>query len=180
MSKYEQIIGWFENHWVTAVILIIIVVIMAIPQVRDGALLLWSWMKRLFQKHQKKLKQVITFHLKGEDITCTVLLRSLMQDVVCIDAHTHPLGIAAEYQWISQEYPDCKTVRQALTTLESMSGEKKKDDNQIYFDVITIKTKDDLQKDIYFDISSFFKGNCTSMLNSNEFLAKKIKKLYEK
>jgi hypothetical protein len=178
MNKYDTVIGWLENHWITTVILIILAVLIAIPQVRDGAVLLWTWAKHIFRKKQQGRPKVTQFCVMGETVSCTEILRSLTQDVVKIEAHTHTLGVTAEYQWISKEYPGSKTQKQRLTTLDMLKGNKKYSGKQIHFDVITILTKAGMQKDIYFDISSFFGSAGSSLTNPDGFIAQKIKELY--
>lgn len=47
---YEQIIKWLCNNWITAVILLIASGLIALPKVRDGAVLLYSWLRTLIIK----------------------------------------------------------------------------------------------------------------------------------
>lgn len=54
-------------------------------------------------------------------------------------------NISFEYQWIRDHYPNYRVIRQTL------QNNKKK-----YFDVLRIKNESDFEKDIYFNINSFF------------------------
>jgi len=114
-----------------------------------------------------------------ETVTFAELLRSLQHDVVKVHAHTHMLGVAAEYEWIRRKYPGSKTLRQALTTLDLITGKSKYKDDQIHFDVITIRLPDGREKEIYFDVSSFFGGGVSSILDPHASISRKIAKLYE-
>lgn len=182
MNKYDQIVKWFESHWVTALILILLLIIMSLPQVRDGLVLIYSWIKRLFKRELKATAQnlPIEFEVSGEKVTFTELLRSVQHDVVKVHAHTHILGVAAEHVWIQHRYPGSELLKQSLTTLELITGKKKYQKDQIHFDIIKIRLMTGRNKKVYFDISSFFGGGATSFLNPNEFIAKKISTLYEK
>lgn len=182
MSKYDQIIEWFKNYWITALILILILVIMSIPQIRDGLVLIYSTIKKVFIRHQQKpdLNAPIELEVSGEKVTFTELLRSVHHDVVKIHAYTHALGVAAEHVWIRCRYPEYEFLEQSLTTIDLISGEKKYRNDQIHFDIIKIRLKSGTEKEIYFDISSFFGGEALSHMNPDEFIARKISKLYKK
>ncbi len=182
MSRYDQIVEWFKNHWITALILILLLVIMSLPQVRDGLVLIYSAIKRIFNKHQNKPNPdaPIELEVSGEKITFAELLRSVQHDVVKVHAHTHAIGVAAEHVWIERRYPESVFLEQGLTTLDLISGKKKYRNDQIHFDIIKIRLKNGTKKEVYFDISSFFGGGALSHLNPDEFIAKKICKLYEK
>jgi hypothetical protein len=152
---------------------------MAIPQVRDGVALLWSFIRAVFKKKDNSDTEII---LKNEEetITFTELLRSLRHDVVKIHAHTHILGVAAEYEWIRRRYPGSETVQQALTTLDLIAGKKKYKTSQIHFDIITIELPNGRKKEIFFDISNFYDDAESEHLDPHAFIGKKIARLYEK
>jgi hypothetical protein len=178
MNKYDQFVDWLYDHWITTAILLCIIVLMAIPQVRDGFALLWSFVKSVFKKKVNSDTEII---LKNEEetITFTELLRSLRHDVVKVHAHTHILGVAAEYGWIRRRYPGSKTVKQALTTLDLIAGKKKYKTSKIYFDIITIELPNGRKKEIFFDISNFYDGTGSKYLDPHAFIGKKIAQLYE-
>ena len=56
-------------------------------------------------------------------------------------------GVNAEYKWLRENYPTYKLKNQSISFY-----------NNKPYDIITIKTKEGEQRNIYFDISSFF-GN---------------------
>jgi hypothetical protein len=178
MNKYDQVVEWLCNHWITAIVLLVCVVLISIPQVRDGALLLWSWIKLPFSKKSRS-KEDIILEAGEETVTFTELLRSIQHDVVKVHAHTHALGVAAEYEWIRRRYPGSEILEQALTTLDLIAGKKRYKSNQVHFDIIKIRLPNDRQKEIYFDISSFFFGGVSSNLEPDTFIARKIAHLYE-
>lgn len=180
MSIYEQITKWLENNWITASILVIAAGLIALPKVRDGANLLISWIAAPFKSWRKsKAVGEIIYKVKGEVVTYAEVLRSLHQDVVKVNAHTHELGIAAEYHWIEKRYPGSKTIMQSITSLDLMK-DKSKYKGSILLDKIQIRLKDGQQKDIYFDISSFFDGDSSSSIDPDGFVARKISALYKK
>ena len=178
MNKYDQVVEWLYDHWITTAILLCLIVLTAIPQVRDGAVLLWSLVRTVFRKKVDSSAEIV---LKSEEetITFTELLRSLQHDVVKIHAHTHMLGVAAEYEWIRHRYPGSETVKQALTTLDLISGKKRYKASQIYFDIINIELPNGRQKEVFFDISNFFDGAESAHLDPHAFIGKKIAHLYE-
>jgi hypothetical protein len=116
----------------------------------------------------------------GEEfVTLTQLLRSMSFDVVKIDAHTHVIGVAAEYEWVRRNYPNSKIMQQALTSLALLNRGKKSGRGDVHFDLLTVKLADGRTKDVYFDISSFFKGASSSFIDKNSFAAQKITELYK-
>lgn len=180
MSKYDQIIEWIKHYWITAVILLIIVSIMSVPQIRNGVVLICSWCKTLFnRKRDSYSDEPIILEVQGEKVTFTEKFRSFQHDVVKVHAHTHVLGVAAEYKWIRRRYPNSKTIKQTLTTLDLLTGKKRYKSKQLRFDVIEIKLPNGLEKEIYFDISSFFGEGPSSLLDPSAFIARKIEELYK-
>jgi hypothetical protein len=178
MNKYDQVIEWLCNHWITAVILLLGIVLISVPQLRDGVVIVWSWISALYRKGKRPDIDIV-LKLDEETVTFTELLRSIQYDVIKVHAHTHVLGVAAEYEWIRQRYPKSETVQQALTTLDLITGKKKYKTDQIHFDVIIVKLSDGRKKEIYFDISDFFDGSGSSQFAPKTFIAKKIAHLYE-
>lgn len=70
---------------------------------------------------------------------------SSIETAVIIDENTETKGIAAEYKWLQKHYPGYKKKSQSLLHK-----------NGIPYDIITIKTANGKQKQIYFNISNFF------------------------
>ena len=121
----------------------------------------------------------VLLKVDGETVTCTELLRSVLHDVVVIHGHDHVLGVTAEYEWLKRNYPDGKRVKQALTSLDLLKGKKNRKDSKIYFDVLTIRFADGREKKVYFDISSFFSGGISSILQPDDLIVRKLGTLYE-
>jgi hypothetical protein len=60
-----------------------------------------------------------------------------------------------------------------------LTGKKRYKSKQLRFDVIEIKLPNGLEKEIYFDISSFFGEGPSSLLDPSAFIARKIEELYK-
>lgn len=75
-----------------------------------------------------------------------------MDDAVIINAPDHCSGVAAEYEYLSQRYGrrdvEWTLVRQALTNEMENGGR---------YDILTIRLKSNAVKEIYFDITQFFR-----------------------
>jgi len=54
-------------------------------------------------------------------------------------------GIAAEYEWVKQNYPGSKVLSQKLSHYKNKS-----------YDILTIQTAEGVEKKVYFDITGFF------------------------
>ena len=106
-------------------------------------------------------------------------MTSLPFDVVKINAHTHTVGVSAEYAWLDHKYPDSRIITQSLTTLDLIKGKEKYKAGQVHFDIIRFRLPDGREKEIYFDISSFFDGKTSSLINKEEYIAKKLTELYQ-
>lgn len=180
MDKYDQVVGWITSHWSGALTLLVLAALAALPQVRDGTSLLWSWAKKALPRNSAKLDESpIVIDTGEERVTFTELLRSTDHDVVKVYAHNHMLGVSAEYEWIKRRYPKSERREQTLTTLELLSKKGKYKANQVHFDVITIELPDGREKKIYFDISSFFGGGMSTALNPEGALARKLAEVYK-
>lgn len=140
---------------------------------------LHRWAPAKIQKLNQKEGNPFEYKMEEETATFTEKMTSLAFDVVKINAHTHSLGIAAEYAWIDHKYPKNEIIMQSLTTLDLVTGKGKYKPEQIHFDVIKFRLPDGREKEIYFDISSFFNGVALSLLNPGEFVAQKISGLYK-
>jgi hypothetical protein len=100
----------------------------------------------------------------------------LSHDVVKIKAYTHVLGVRAEYAWINENYPNSERIQQSLEILEL--SESPYESREVRFDVIKIELAGGREKEVYFDISSFFDGQGTSM-SGDSFLGRKLLSLYK-
>lgn len=171
-KKFEFSFSVVNPAWTAA---IVVLFIMATTAITFFALHRWSPSK---EAKQQKSEQEIVFQVKEEIVTYQSRMTSLGQDVVKINAHTHPLGVAAEYHWVNQKYPEATIIEQSLTTLEKLTDGK--NSREIYFDILKIKLSDGREKEIYFDISEFFKGATSSSLNEdNAYMASKLAELYK-
>lgn len=72
---------------------------------------------------------------------------SSIEKAVVIQEKTESEGIPAESAWLSNQYPGYKITSQTMIHKNEKS-----------YDILHIRTKEGKEKDIYFDISSFF-GN---------------------
>lgn len=163
-TTYDYIVNLLLDHWFIAILVIIAIVIMALPQIRDG-------LKMIFSSSKKKDDFIIEY--ADEKIICRIKLRSHDFDVVEIHATTHRLGLQAEREWIKKFYPDYTYNSQILNMTKTEEGEK-------VFDIIPI-TNGTVKKDIYFDITDFFEGAAVLWTgNVQEYAEQKIKNLYSR
>ncbi|MBE4594618.1 hypothetical protein BOO24_20005 [Vibrio navarrensis] len=129
------------------------------------------------QDQDSVTNEEFVYVVNEERITFEEKMVSLHKDVVKIYAHTHQLGVSAEYRWINHKYPNSEMQMQYLSTLEILT--KEDTEKEIYFDVVKIKLEDGRTKEIYFDVSEFVKsGMGSSMNDSNAYMADKLKELY--
>ena len=164
-TTYDKLINLLLDNWVIAVLVLISVILIAIPQVRDGIKMLFSLFKR---------KKEFVSEYADEKITFDVKLRSQDFDVVKIHATTHRLGICAEREWLNQYHPKYEYHIQFLKHIYT------KDGNRITFDIIPIK-KGDKEKDIYFDVTDFYYGAEVSITRDvSDYAEQKITDLYNK
>lgn len=119
------------------------------------------------------------YKMNEETVTYIEKMTSLPFDVVKVNAHSHPLGVAAEYAWIEHKYPNSKRIMQSLTTLDVLTRKGEYKTGQAHFDVVKIRLPDGREKEIYFDISSFFDGLASSLTNPDEFVSQKLAALYQ-
>lgn len=158
---------------------IAIVFILVVGGVTVFALHRWS-PKTNSEPPAKEKKEPFTFSQGEVTVTFEEKMRSLAMDVVKVNAHDHILGVVAEYEWLAHHYPTCERKGQVLTTLELVTKSAEKyDSDQVYFDRLTIELDDGREKNIYFDISGFFRANGSSLiLDPDEFAAKKLAEIY--
>jgi len=67
-------------------------------------------------------------------------------NAIIIRVKTESAGVAEEYKWLAESYPGYSMIRKTQTS----KGNKQ-------YDIITFKTRDGIEKNAYFDISSFYK-----------------------
>lgn len=121
----------------------------------------------------------LVYKTPEEVVTYDEKMRSVVMDVIKINAHTHIIGVRSEYAWLHKNYKNFKMVHQKLSTLDLIKKTSDYDPSQIHFDIVKIKLEDGREKEIYFDISSFFmSGMISSIMDRDEFAAQKISDLY--
>ena len=159
-TTYDKIVNFLLDYWIFAVI------IMALPQLRDGLIMVLSF----FKKHEKGFTCVY----EGEIILFDVKLRSHDFDVVKIHATTHNLGVRAEREWLKKYYPGYQNNMQILRQVTKDDGEI------ITFDILPIH-RGKMKKDIYFDITEFFDGAHVPFTgNVHDYAESKIRDIYRK
>ena len=164
-TKYDYIVNILLNNWVVAIIVLIVVVLIAIPQIRDG-------LKTLLSLFYGKKEFVSEY--ADEKITFEVKLRSQDFDIVKIHATTHSLGVHAEREWLKKYYPGYENNMQFLDHVITDDG------ITIDFDILPIY-KGNKKKDIYFDITEFYNGAHVEFTGSTHRYAKqKIRDFYSK
>lgn len=164
-TKYDYIVNILLNNWVVAIIVLIVVVLIAIPQIRDG-------LKTLLSLFNGKKEFVSEY--ADEKITFEVKLRSQDFDIVKIHATTHSLGVHAEREWLKKYYPGYENNMQFLDHVITDDGKT------IDFDILPIY-KGNKKKDIYFDITDFYNGAHVEFTGSTHRYAKqKIRDIYSK
>lgn len=163
-TKYDYIVKMLLDNWIIAIIVIVAIILMAIPQVRDGLKTLISFFKR---------KKEFVSEYADEKITFEVKLRSQDFDVVKIHATTHSLGVRAEKEWLAKFYPDYKNYMQSLRHITTNDGKN------LTFDILPIR-KGNKKKEIYFDITDFYNGAHVSFTGKTyEYAEQKIKDIYD-
>lgn len=70
---------------------------------------------------------------------------SSFENAIMITATTESAGVDAEYKWLAAHYPSYTMIRQSLHVVE-----------EIPYDVMSIKTSEGEEKDVFFNISNFF------------------------
>lgn len=164
-TRYDKIVNYLLDYWFVAAFVIVAIVIMALPQVKDGLKMVSSFFKAL--------KNRFTHDYMGETITYEIKLKSHDFDVVKIHATTHRLGIHAEYEWLGRNYPGYQKNMQFLEHIITDNGET------ITFDIITIHNETEL-KEIYFDITDFYNGAHVEFTgNIHKYAESKIRDLYK-
>ncbi len=164
-TRYDYLVNVLLNNWIIAIIVIVAIVLMAIPQVRDGIKVLTSFINR---------KKEFVSEYADEKITFDVKLRSQDFDVVKIHATTHTLGVHAEKEWLNKFYPGYENNMQLLDQITTGDGKI------LTFDILPIY-KDDKKKDIYFDITDFYSGAQVELTgNTHDYAKQKIRDIYNK
>lgn len=159
---YDEFISWLLNVPLIAIIVIAVGILMVIPQIRDGVTALLSFTKN----------KEFVFKYKNERITFEEKLISRDFDIVKINATTHWLGVVAERKWLKHKYPGYKNCMQVLNHVQTNEGVKT-------FDILPIEIGN-MKKNIYFDITSFYKGASVAVFkNLGDYAEEKIKDLYQ-
>jgi hypothetical protein len=160
----------------TALIAILFLLVVGFVTVR--ALDLWAPTRQNSSEQVGNPAVMVLDVGKGEErVTLTELLRSVTHDVVRVGAHTHQLGVAAEYRWKDRTYPGSTWMGQSIAEFKLQGSDGKP--RKVYFDVLRIRLLDGREKQIYFDISSFFGGGVTSSIDPDAYITQKIKELYK-
>ena len=161
-TKYDYIVNLLLNNWIIAIFVIIAILIMALPQLRDGLKILWPFSR----------KKEFVSEYADEEITFEVKLRSQDFDIVKIHATTHSLGVRAEREWLNKEYSGYTNNMQFLRHIKTNDGK------ELTFDILPIQTGNK-KKDIYFDITDFFDGAHVEFTgNTHNYAEQKIKEIY--
>lgn len=164
-TKYDSVVNLLLNNWIIAIIVLVAVVFIAIPQVKEGFKTLLSLFKG---------KKEFVSEYADERVTFEVKLRSQDFDVVKIHATTHSLGVHAEREWLDKNYPEYTNNMQFLHHIKMNDGK------ELTFDILPIQ-KGNKNKDIYFDITDFFDGAHVSFTgNVHEYAEQKIRDIYNK
>lgn len=140
-TKYEYIVNLLLDNWIIAIIVIVAIIIMSLPSLKEGV--------KIFLTHSKKNEDFI-IEYADEKVVCKIILQTYDFDVIKIYASTHRLGVWAESKWIDKFYPNYNRNKQSLNRIATNDGEK-------VFDIITIGNEK-IKKEIYFDITDFFDG----------------------
>ena len=67
------------------------------------------------------------------------------ENAIVIMVKTGDAGIAEEYKWLGISYPGYSTIRKTQASKANR-----------HYDIITFKTRNGVEKDAYFDITSFY------------------------
>ena len=67
-------------------------------------------------------------------------------NAIVIKVKTESAGVAEEYRWLAETYPGYSTIRKTQASRENK-----------HYDIITFKTREGIEKNAYFDITSFYK-----------------------
>ena len=168
-TKYDVLVKFFLDNLFFAVVVLICVVLIAIPQVGEGLKVLYGWVKDLREKCKS---DVYIYKSKGEKVRMIRTLKSEHLDVVMVDTTSHDLGIKSEYAWLKKHYPNFKYPKQYLSFIQTEQGKK-------MFDKFPISSEK-ISKEIYFDINSFYHEPLECFMDKNEVNTHKIKGLYRR
>jgi hypothetical protein len=164
-TKYDNLVNFFLNNWLIAILVALAVIIGFIPNLRDGILELIKWLKI-------KKNEEFKIMTEGETIIFQIKTSSKLFDIVKVNAITHNISVNAEYRWIKKYYPKYKVILQGLEKIPI-------DNDQFYYDVVTISNNEGKEKIIYFDITSFFNENGSTSYDRNKFIQSKIIELHK-
>ena len=166
ITIYDKIVQWALNHPAISIIVLVCTILIALPQIRDGVMFIY----RLFCPKNSDNEFVIEY--ADEIIKIEEKLISQDFDVIKIKATTHLLGVRAEREWLKKKYPGYENCMQMLTHIETKQGIKT-------FDILPIR-KGRIEKDIYFDITDFYKGaSVPNHKKVSEYAEFKINDIYQ-
>lgn len=168
-NKYDLMVEFLLNYWFIATIVLICVIVIAIPQIRDGVKAVFD----LFKRKEKEFK----VEFPDETVTFEEKKKSKYFDVVKIHATTHSYGVSAEYKWLKKKYPKYDKIIQSLCQITLDDGEK------VFFDKMDISKNrkgKSVQKTIWFDITDFITGASVPFKGeSDAYAVNTIKGLYQ-
>jgi hypothetical protein len=87
-----------------------------------------------------------SLNVEGRIVEFTEYESTQEGDFVKVCTGDHDLGVAAEYIWFQNKYPNAVLTKQVLTGI-ILNG------NNVKCDIVTIETAEKEIKNIYFDIS---------------------------
>lgn len=165
-NTYDEIVDKLLSYWYIAIFVLIVVVVSAIPSLRDGVKILVT----LFKKKTREYK----IEYADETITFDVKCKSKNFDIVKINATTHNLGVSAEYKWLNKYYPKHNVSIQILHRKKLNNGD------EVVFDEVLI-TNGEHSKSIWFDVSSFIGGAHVSYDGEiDDYVESTIERIYGK
>lgn len=166
-NTYDEIVDKLLSYWYIAIFVLIVVVVSAIPSLRDGVKILFT----LFKKKTREYK----IEYADETITFDVKCKSKNFDIVKINAITHDLGVSAEYKWLNKHCPKYDSCLQMLY--------RKKLDNggEVVFDKVDISKNGKHLKTVWFDATSFIDGAHVSFDGDiDSYVERTINRIYNK
>lgn len=157
-TKYEQLVKKIQNTRVFVIPLMLTLVVMAVPQFREGIVTIYGFI-RPTPPEQPKAFAPNKCELHGEEIQFCNIVRTQRVDFVRINSITYKSAIDGQYLWLKNAYPSYKHESQALVSIgvEIDSGDKSAGmkDADLLCDVHVISLPDGFQKRVYFDMSAW-------------------------
>lgn len=176
LKKFDFKFSQVDSTWTAVVALVFLLIVGSIT---FYALHKWAPASNKDKYLPPSDEKPFEFKMDEEVVRYEEKMVSLAFDVVKIHAHSHFVGIAAEYAWLEHKYPDSERIMQSLTTLDLLKKTGDYKTGQVHFDIIKFKLPDGREKEIYFDISSFYDGQTSSLVAPDDFISKKLSELYQ-